>query len=169
MPLHFINREVLLPTLIVAVMLSIAVALLSRGQRCRRVTLVWIATCVFLMLFYTVIGRTPKDGLDVHLMPFWSVGAIRDGYVETLYEKCYNVLFFIPLGGLCGFFFKERTVLFSMISGVATSVIIELLQLITRTGTCETDDVICNALGCLMGVLIALGMLGLYKWIKRRR
>lgn len=124
-------------------------------------------------------------------MPFWSIGQIREGYIETIYEKIYNVLFFIPYGVLWGAYpqplpkeaysqplpeeaypqplpkgkggWWRRVVLI----GFLTSVTIELLQLITCTGTCETDDVICNTIGCGLGAMIGFGIVKLLQLFTR--
>ena len=41
-----------------------------------------------------------------------------------------------------------------LIAGVGVSVTIELLQLVLRRGTCETDDVISNSIGMLIGFVV---------------
>lgn len=120
----------------------------------------WVVSCLFLMLYTAVLRRTSQPDYSIHLMPFWSIQSIKDEYIETLYEKIYNVIFFVPYGVLNGLGFRvyglwssvKRTVLI----GFLTSVTIELLQLITRTGTCETDDVICNTLGCGIGAVMGV-------------
>lgn len=142
------------------------------SRRSTAILAVWIVACLFLMLYATVLGRTPHEGFSVNLVPLWSIGAIRDGYVETIYEKIYNVIFFAPYGMLLGLYFGldstwPKAVWRSLKAGVVTSVAIELLQLITRTGTCETDDVICNALGCAAGCM--LGALAAYAWKRLRQ
>lgn len=53
----------------------------------------------------------------------------------------------------------------AVLIGCLTSVIIELLQFITRTGTCETDDVICNTVGCGIGAGMAVGVQKIYRII----
>lgn len=129
---------------------------------------IWIAADMLLMLYSTVVGRSSQPEISIHLIPFWSIGAIQDGYVETLYEKIYNLLFFMPLGCLFGVFFKYKILSRSMIAGLTVSIVIEMLQLITRTGTCETDDVICNTLGCLIGASIVCGAGLIVRQIKER-
>lgn len=161
----------------IAVLMAIFASAWLYHRRRKRVLLPWIAACLFLMLYSTVLGRwegssadtwvngfASSSGSNVHLMPFWSIGAIRDGYIETLYEKIYNVLFFVPYGVLLGAYPQPLPVGKSVrlrrvvLIGFLTSVTIELLQLITRTGTCETDDVICNTIGCGVGAVIGVGI-----------
>lgn len=42
------------------------------------------------MLYSAVFRREPHDGISINLVPLWSIKAIREGYIETLYEKIYN-------------------------------------------------------------------------------
>lgn len=138
-------------TIVVAFALTCLVVWRCKQNMLQRILLIWIVACLFLMLYSTVRGREPHDDFAIQLIPFDSIRVIRDGYIERLYEKIYNVLFFIPLGCLYALYFRRKVILRSFAAGIATSIGIELLQLITRTGTCETDDVICNAVGCLIG------------------
>ena len=146
----------------------------------------WIAATLFLMIYSTVIGRMIRGvsvDTDLQLMPFWSIEAIHNGHIATLYEKIYNVIFFVPYGALLGI----RTIAISnrkshtptrvnssndlrlsrpftgckgaIIIGCLTSIAIELIQLVTQTGTCETDDVICNTLGCTIGIYLIVILL----------
>lgn len=145
-----IPTTVLIATIAIAIPLSLWLALKRKHCNWNSASIVWIAAYMFLMLYSTVLGRTPRESANIELIPFWSIGAIQSGLIEVLYEKIYNVLFFIPYGILLGLYHTHnfsKAILF----GLLTSIGIELLQLITRTGTCETDDVICNTLGCAMG------------------
>lgn len=67
----------------------------------------WIVACLFLMVYTAVLRRTSQTEYSIHLMPFWSIQAIPEGYIETLYEKIYNVIFFVPYGFLNGLWFVE--------------------------------------------------------------
>lgn len=146
---------ILCVTMVMAIATSVGIALhKGAANRMKSILVVWIGACLFLMLYVTVIGRAPNENANVMLTPFWSIGAMRDGLVETYYEKIYNVLFFIPLGALFGLFFRRKVMARHLLAGAIVSISIELLQLLTRTGTCETDDVICNTLGCIMGALM---------------
>lgn len=156
------------------------ILLLIKSVSKRHIITIWLSVVLFLMLYSTVIGRESQPYRTYHLIPFWSFRAIQEGLIEILYEKLYNVLFFIPYGVLLGAYSwpflkrkayprplpkgkaypqplpKGKGVLFwrIVLIGFLTSVGIELLQLVTRTGTCETDDVICNTLGCGIGAVI---------------
>ena len=125
--------------------------------KCRKISLTllpWIIACLYLMLYITVFSRSSGMDYSYHLQPFWSYGQIKDGYVETFYENIYNVLFFMPYGILLGLQLRILSLAKITSIGSLTSIVIELLQLISRTGCCETDDVIHNTLGFFIGATI---------------
>ena len=106
--------------------------------------------------YITVFSRSSDIDYSHHLQPVWSYSQIKDGYVETIYENIYNVLFFIPYGILLSIQLRNLSLVKIIAVGCMTSVFIEILQLVTRTGCCETDDVIHNTLGFLIGVVIVM-------------
>jgi glycopeptide antibiotics resistance protein len=164
--LHFdIRTELLASVLFLALIGSMVVYFVARDDRCRKVVLLWLSCVFFLMLYAAVIARTRQDSYSWQLIPFWSYSQIREGYIETLYENIFNVLFFIPYGFLSGAFFRKNGFVWSVALGASTSIIIELTQLITRTGVCETDDVIHNTLGCVVGYLSCRLLRLLYRFL----
>lgn len=134
---------------------------------CRKKSLVllpWIIGCLYLMLYITVFSRNSEIDYSYHLQPFWSYVQVRNGYIETFYENIFNVLFFIPYGLLIGVQFRSLSLVKITAIGSMTSVVIEFLQLITRTGCCETDDVIHNTLGFFIGGVIVKVCIDLVKY-----
>lgn len=152
-PVHVIITDVAL-----AFVASLFGFYVCKGKRFSHVVQIWIIAYLFLMLYSTVIGRTPQLEVSIHLIPFWSIGAIQSGLIETIYEKLNNVIFFIPYGLLLALYFNTKPVWNSVKIGILTSIVIELLQLVTKTGMCETDDVICNTLGCFIGAILVYGV-----------
>lgn len=148
--------QLYLTVFLISFILSFSIARINIEQKGRKIVIVWIGACLFLMLYISVFKRVPKTEMSINLIPFWSIGAIQSGLIETLYEKIFNVLFFVPYGCLLGAYFRHKTFMKAVVLGVATSVGIELIQLLTHTGTCEIDDVICNTFGCVIGAPIAL-------------
>lgn len=159
--------DVLFITLLPAIVLSFILLRNSKTQQSRNILLLWIVVCLFLMLYSTVLGREQNDCMSFCFVPFYSIEKIQKGLIEVMYEKIYNVIFFIPLGLLLGFVFKRKVFLHVFFAGFFTSFSIEFLQLITRTGTCETDDVICNTIGCAIGVILFITGKKLFKYFKR--
>ena len=105
-----------------------------------------LAGYLFLILAVTVLDRRPGPKMTYELIPFWSYG-VKSLRMEILL----NVILFIPVGLLAP---RWKTV------GLAAgySLLIELAQLVSFRGLFEFDDVIHNALGTAIGVLLVLGM-----------
>ena len=148
----------------VGVLASLVSLLFLFGLKHKRqcIIYVWLIAYLFLMFYTTVFKREPHDDILIHLKPFWSIQSIQDGCVETFYEKTYNIIFYIPYGILIGL--RKKKIKTVVLIGFITSLTIEILQLMTRTGMCEMDDVICNTFGYAVGVMIAIAIC----WAKRK-
>ncbi len=105
------------------------------------------AAYLFLVFAVTLLSRNVTPGMHYELRPFWSYAEW-----ERLGEQVIaNVIMFIPIGFLLG-----REIGWKAVPAAALhSAAIELLQLVTRRGLCELDDVIHNTLGAVIGVLLA--------------
>lgn len=124
--------------------------------------------CVFteyliLLVYITLWNRVPTDCFEFEWRPFWSYQVVGEKLPNMALEVILNVLLFIPLGILLA---CQKKLSFdkSVLIGVGISAIIELLQLVTKRGLCETDDVIHNCLGLLIG----LGLCWLFKFVKNK-
>ena len=118
----------------------------------RRIALSLLLPYLFLTIVATVITRSPSAEAQIMLEPFrtyWQY--FTDEF--TLFEIRANVLLFIPIGFLLPMVIK-KPVWLPPIIGIGISVIIELIQLITHRGMCETDDVISNTIGFLIGFAV---------------
>lgn len=107
----------------------------------------------YLILFFcsTVIFRIPKQERGFELTPFWSYSAISNGVETMIPETVMNVVVFIPVGLMVGLAFIGANWRKIIIAGIGMSLLIELLQLLFKKGCCETDDVIHNTIGCVIG------------------
>ena len=69
-----------------------------------------------------------------------------------------NVIMFIPLGFLLPLLFRRLRRLWKVLLTTALAITaVELAQLLTLLGSCDTDDLILNVLGAAIGY-------GFYKW-----
>ncbi len=115
-----------------------------------RIGLSMLIPYVFLVLAVTVFLRTPAETSNIVLEPFRTY---RDFFADdfTHFEIRANILLFIPIGILLPMVKKTPWYL-PIFVGIAFSVIIELIQFISHRGMCETDDVISNTIGLLIGI-----------------
>lgn len=107
---------------------------------------------VFLLFCTTVVFRSTEKERLFNIMPFWSYGAyFRGEDFRLLPENMMNVVVFIPFGVLLGASIRKNSWIRVIIAGCCISVSIEVLQLVSKRGFCEFDDVMHNTLGCLIG------------------
>ena len=106
-----------------------------------------------LILCATVIFRETSVERGYNLVPFWSYFDYgkHSYFMEMFGENILNVLLFVPIGFFSGCGLRRMTLKKILLLGGGLSVFIELLQFIFKKGFCETDDVIHNVLGCLIG------------------
>ncbi len=118
----------------------------------RRIGLSFLLPYLFLVFAVTVFLRSSADGYNLILEPFKSY---REYYTNdfTWFQIRANVLLFMPIGFFLPMVLKKPFFM-PLIVGVGVSVTIEFLQLILRRGTCETDDVISNSIGLLIGFVV---------------
>ena len=109
---------------------------------------------VALLLYFTVFIRRSTGVYEYMLMPFWSYRAMLQSTRVLAQEALMNVAVFIPVGFLAGLMQKRATWSITALVGVCISVSVELLQLVLKRGCCETDDVINNTFGCMVGYFI---------------
>ena len=102
---------------------------------------------LFFILAITVLIRRPTGTAHYKLSLFWSYRVWDKQHDQILA----NIFMFIPVGLL---FHRPRGILLAFIF----SVTIETIQLLTHTGLFEFDDMINNAFGALLGVLLYTGI-----------
>lgn len=115
---------------------------------------VWLTLLgyTFVVLCTTVLFRSHSLDAGLELMPFWSYLAYFKGEDESLLlENIMNVIVFIPIGLLLAYVLVKNSFWKAVIFACILSISIEVMQLVTRNGFCEIDDVIHNTLGCVIG------------------
>ena len=124
---------------------------------------------MFVIYCSTVFFRTVADGNGHEFKPFWSYESIRDGRAELLVENIMNVVVFIPIGILLGGMVQgarctvKKELLIALMVGMGISLSIEAMQYFFHRGFSETDDVIHNTLGCMIGYILVKGLRFLVK------
>ena len=106
----------------------------------------------FNVVVSTLLMRTPQQTRIYNLIPLSSFFMPQD---SSIAEFVFNMALFLPLGVLIPCLLKrknkEKT---TMLIGFSSSMLIEIIQLIRKLGELETDDIIANTLGVLIGILI---------------
>lgn len=107
----------------------------------------------FAFLYLAVFSRKPHE-VETELWPLWSYFASVSRYyaLDVFFQIIENIAIFVPIGFLFPFVFGGRgnirkTVLLSFF----LSLFAETCQLVFSLGVCETDDLINNTLGAVVG------------------
>ena len=127
-----------------------------------------LVVAVSAVLYLTIFSR--KVGIyDVVLVPFSALSEAKKE-PERYRSMLMNVFLFFPLGMACANAFSDkmkmrRRVILVVAIGFALSTAVEYIQYRFSLGMAETDDVICNTLGALVGSLsvILADFLGKHK------
>lgn len=115
------------------------------------------ALCVIILVVFvmtvTIFIRSRGNG-ELYLVPFSSLE--RALHSHDIYKQiALNVLLFVPLGVVLPFALEstKRPVINSVCFLLMFSLMIETIQFALSIGCAEIDDVICNCLGGLIGLI----------------
>ena len=131
-------------------------------RRWRQVNLLLAVAALMAIVYATVLSRS-EGGSGLILTPFAKLAAARR-QPELYREMLMNVFLFFPLGltlanALPQTLRRRSRLAVTALFGCLVSVCIEFAQYRFSLGLAETDDVICNTLGALVGacsLLLAL-------------
>ena len=122
-----------------------------------------IALCYFLF-FAESMGRTTRgDEYHYNLQPLFEIKRIwRSSHIlgmkYVILNFAGNVIAFIPFGYLLPKMVKKKPGLFhTVLFSLEFSLLVELIQLISRTGSFDVDDLILNTFGGLIGYILYYG------------
>jgi len=120
--------------------------------------LAYIAVLVYFVFFAEMFGRTHlSTEYRYNLVPFKEIMRFITYYkvvggLTVFLNIAGNVLAFMPLGFFLPLVSEHKMAFWSILcTSCALSVAIELVQLITKVGTCDVDDVLLNTLGGILG------------------
>ena len=90
-----------------------------------------------------------RQGLDLEFLSTWGINDRNNAFVVE------NVLLFVPYGILCPMAFRPVRKFWScLLAGSLTSLFVESLQLFSRRGYFQIDDILTNILGTVAGYLL---------------
>lgn len=132
--------------------------LINRQRRKRgKEPLSWVPVVIFgiyfaVLLVITFLSResgSRRGVIDMDLFSTWGINDRNNAFVVE------NVLLFIPYGFLCSWNFRWAKKFWKCtLFGAFTSFEIEFLQLVTRRGFFQIDDILTNVLGTIIGWLL---------------
>lgn len=129
---------------------------------------VMLILSAFFILAVTVLSRDFGSVRELSLTPFasWTnyFNGSNDEYLRT---NIFNMLLFMPFGAFLyavGYpnISVKKCLIITAIAALFLSVGIEAVQFLLQCGETETDDVIHNVLGAVLGMLLAGNVCDLY-------
>ncbi len=151
------RREIILFVVIMIFYILIGRIYVNRGMitTSQYISIGLLIFFIAVVMGSTVFTRSPSGKFKYKLTVFWSWRAILKGNRIMLKENLLNILLLFPMGVLLPFCAGRRLHWWhGLIAGGLLSAVIETLQLVLQRGYFEFDDMIHNAIGCMIGVVI---------------
>lgn len=118
----------------------------------------YLLALIYFMFFSDFYGRTQvSEEYHYNLQPLKEIIRFIKyyktiGITSTLLNLAGNVIGFLPFGFFLPMLFRRvRRWYIVLLFSMEFSIMIELIQLIKKVGSCDVDDVILNTLGGLLG------------------
>ncbi|AET67733.1 glycopeptide antibiotics resistance protein [Desulfosporosinus orientis DSM 765] len=133
--------------------------------------LVYFSYLLYRLFFfaYSQYFRFSAEDLRFNVIPFKTImtymRTVNDDNIDIWFFNLFgNVLAFMPMGFLLPLAFnKLKSAKAIGITTLLISSVLEGIQLISKLGTADIDDVILNTLGGLLGYLVLIICLGLLR------
>lgn len=132
---------------------------------------IYLMAMVYFLFFCEKMGRVSSEEYRYNLKPFEEINRCLkyiDRYSMML-NLFGNVACFVPLGFILPFLKSRRwnfikvTLLSLLASGL-----VEVMQLLTRLGSCDVDDIILNTCGGMTGYILFLICRGIYRLLAKK-
>ena len=112
----------------------------------------------FVLIYYAVLYNRPTDIHEAILLPFQSFIDAQT-QPEMYRTMLMNVTLFVPFGISTSLLLPEYSKVSSRILCTVTfaacfAVLLESVQYVFSIGLTQTDDILCNTLGALLGSLV---------------
>ena len=121
----------------------------------RRLPISLLVGYCFLVIAQTVLSRNSTAEAMAEWMPFRFLNAGSISHLSgALSQVMANVIMFMPIGFLISHYIRKSWLSVSIAAVFSAS--LEFLQFVLRKGLCETDDIISNTFGALIGCYIYL-------------
>ncbi len=111
-----------------------------------------LGVVVALILWITILSREKLTGTPNSNYPFHALVSfmkeIQRGKIGANFLG--NIILFLPVGVLVPVVTGWRKMWKTAVSGLGFSLLIEIIQLLSRRGVFDPDDILLNCLGCII-------------------
>ena len=151
-------------TLIVLLAVILSIMRSSISNKIKWCSVALLGEYTIMVLSVTVFFRIVHgDNFGVNLLPFLKYKNFYTCTGEVGREIVSNVCMFVPIGVLSCYIFTHNRFLYTSITAFVISASIEMLQFVRDCGWCETDDLILNVFGAMLGLVLGKILLSLSK------
>lgn len=116
----------------------------------------YLAVLLKLLVFkYPGVDFAP----GYNFVPFKTILPYLTGYPNWIVARdnlLGNIITFMPLGLLAPFLYRQFTWKHAFATGLITSLVIEILQIVLHAGTFDVDDLLLNTIGSMIGYSLFL-------------
>ena len=146
----------------------------------KRSLLKWVCFLAYLlflgyMLFYSVgFDRVEHENYRYNLimfqeiMRYYNLGMRTGNWILFVLNVIGNIVVFMPIGMfLPSLFTRCRNIFLTMIVSLEISLCVEVVQLITKVGSFDVDDLLLNTLGGICGYIVYMVYRGIKRLMKR--
>lgn len=138
--------------------------------------LAYIAALVYFMFFAEILGRTDfSREYRYNLTPLKEIkrflnNASQVGMTAVISNILGNVLAFVPYGFCLPLISKKHCKMYvTTLYTFSLSLMIELIQLLSKVGSFDVDDIMLNTLGGVIGYIAFCIFIKLYGKSKRKK
>ncbi len=120
--------------------------------------IIYMVALVYFLFFSEQMGRTPSDEYKYSLEPFKEIRRYLT-YIDQLglwyvfLNLAGNVMAFVPFGFVLPVITRYRKFYQVFFLSMEFSLIVEILQLVSKVGSFDVDDILLNTLGGVLGYL----------------
>ena len=133
--------------------------------------IIYMCLLIYVVFFAEAMGRTPQGEYVYNLVPlreikrFWKYIFDNDTLGSIARLNIFgNIIAFVPFGIFLPYLSEGKLkFILTFLYSFRLSLTIELVQLITRVGSCDVDDIILNTIGGVIGYILW----SIYRHIKK--
>lgn len=121
---------------------------------------IYLVMMVYYLFFSEQLGRVPKDSYQYNLKPFAEINryltyADKLGSFSVFLNLAGNVICFMPFGFVIPVLaVRYRKLSRMLLLSFLASLLVETIQLFSKLGSFDVDDILLNTLGGVIGYLL---------------
>lgn len=123
---------------------------------------IYVLFTLYFLFFAESMGRTGvREGYRYNIIPFKEIkryikwATVSEYGMKTMILNIFgNIICFVPLGFFIPAVSKNiKKCIYVLLICAISSTVVEIIQLITMTGSCDVDDIFLNTAGGIIGYI----------------